>query len=120
MDDFRIALRTLRRNPILTAVALLSLGFGIGANTAIFTLMDRLILRPLPVPHPQQLVLLTSPGNRNGFIETEYGNPWSFSFPKYRELRERTRGIFDGLLARFPFTANVAAQGAAEEMRGEL
>jgi putative ABC transport system permease protein len=120
MDDFRIALRTLRRNPILTAVALLSLGFGIGANTAIFTLMDRLILRPLPVQHPGQLVLLTTTGSRNGFIETEYGNAWSFSFPKYRELRERTRGIFDGLLARFPFSVNLAANGTAEETRGEL
>ena len=120
MDDLRIAFRTLRRNPILTTVALLSLGFGIGANTAIFTLMDRLILRPLPVRHPEQLVLLTSPGNRNGFIETEYGNPWSFSFPKYRELRERTSGIFDGLLARFPFSANLATRGVAEETRGEL
>jgi predicted permease len=120
MNDFRLAIRALRRNPILATVALLSLGFGIGANTAIFTLMDRLILRSLPVQHPEQLVLFTAPGQRTGFVSTGYGTAWTFSLPKYYALREQSRPIFDDLLARFPFAVNLAARSATESGEGEL
>src|SRR5215475_12127300 len=120
VDDFRLAVRALRRNPILTAVALLSLGFGIGANTAIFTLMDRLILRSLPVQHPEQLVLFAAPGGWWGTVNTEYGNDWSFSLPKYRELRDRSGPVFSGVLARYPFRVNLAARNASEAGQGEL
>src|SRR5262245_17997055 len=118
--DLRLALRMLRKNPILTCVALLSLGIGIGANTAIFTLLDRLILRSLPVQAPEQLVLLTAAGGRSGFIETSYGDAFTFSWPKYRALREQSKAVFQDLLARFPFDASIATPSNTERAEGEL
>src|SRR2546429_6884253 len=59
MGDFKYALRTLRRSPGYMAVAAMTLALGIGANTAIFSLLDQILLRLLPVKNPQQLVLLT-------------------------------------------------------------
>src|SRR5258708_38903970 len=94
--DVRYAFRTLRKNPILTVVALLSLGIGIGANTAIFTIMDRVLLRALPVRQPQQLVLLASPGGWSGQVETSYGDGVVLSWPKYRALRDQSAAFLDG------------------------
>jgi hypothetical protein len=106
--DLRLAFRTLRKNPILTIVALLSLGIGIGANTAIFTLMDRLILRSIPVHAPEQLALFAAPGGRSGYIDTSYSDAVTFSWPKYRALREQGKSVFQDLLARFPFEAIIS------------
>ena len=120
LDDLRYALRTLRKNPVLTTVALLSLGIGIGANTAIFTLLDRLLLRSLPIREPERLVMFVSPGPQSGFIQTSYGNYVSFSWPKYRALRDRSTAIFEGILARYPFEVSIAAKGQTDRTRGEL
>ena len=62
MHHIRLAFRTLFRTPFVTAVAVLSLALGIGANAAIFSLGDQMLLRPLPVPEPQRLIALTAPG----------------------------------------------------------
>jgi hypothetical protein len=64
--DLRLALRGLRRSPLFATVAILSLALGIGANTAIFTLMDQILLRKLPVHAPEQLVMLYQQGAHNG------------------------------------------------------
>jgi hypothetical protein len=64
--DLRFALRNLRRSPLFTLVAIASLALGIGANTAIFTLVDQLILRMLPVSKPEQLVMISSTGPHMG------------------------------------------------------
>jgi len=69
MSDIRYAIRGLVRTPGFTVVALLTLTLGIGANTALFTLVDRLLLRELPVRNPQELVLVTTNGMR-------YGSTW--------------------------------------------
>ena len=63
MSDLRLALRGLRRSPLFAAVAIASLALGIGANTAIFTLIDQILLRKLPVSNPEQLVMLYQQGS---------------------------------------------------------
>src|SRR5579884_591035 len=118
--DLKHAARTLRKNPVLTTVALLSLAIGIGANTAMFTIMDRVILRSLPIRDPERLVLLRSPGGWSGFVETSYGDDVSLSWPKYRALRAQSGSILDGLIARFPFDAGISYQGQSENAKGEL
>src|SRR6516164_8135417 len=85
LQDLRYALRMLRRNPGFTAVAVLSLALGIGANALVFSLINALLLRPLPVERPNQLV----------FLETKSGI--TQSFPNYRDLRDRNKA-FAGLV----------------------
>ncbi len=97
LQDLRYALRSLRLAPAFTIVATLSLALGIGANTAIFTLLDALLLRELPVHAPEQLVALGDPsrigGKSEGSLRTDL-----LSLPLYRELRDRNQ-VFSGLLA---------------------
>ena len=91
-QDVRYGLRQLRRNPGFTAVAILTLALGIGANTAIFTLIDSLMLRPLPVHRPGQLVQLWLLNSHN---QAQRG---LFSLPMFAELRQRQK-VFSSLAA---------------------
>ena len=92
--DLRYAFRSLRRSPAFALTVILMLGLGIGANTAIFTLVDALLLRPLPVSHPEQLVMVTDPtqvnNNNVGSPVTDY-----VSFLLYRDVRERNTVFTD-------------------------
>ena len=115
MNDFRYALRTLLKAPAFTAVVVLTLALGIGANTAIFSLTDQLLLRMLPVKSPEQLVVLDGPGAFRG----RTFNNGTFSFPMYRDLRDRNT-VFDGVIARFPAAVTLLASGQAERVNGEL
>ena len=90
MNDLRHAFRTLAATPIVTTAAVLSLALGIGANTAIFSLINSLVLRPLPVPNPEQLTILTEDGQDN-----------SWSGPVWEQLREQQH-LVDGAFAWFP------------------
>jgi predicted permease len=121
MQDVRFAIRMLLKNPVFTVVAVLTLALGIGANTAIFSLTDQVLLRSLPVVRPQELVLLRSPGPRPGRVSTDGSEDEVFSYPLYKDLREHSPA-FSGLLARFPdSTLSVSAQGhTAERSTGEL
>jgi hypothetical protein len=83
LHDFRFAFRVLGKNPGLTAVVLLSLALGIGANTAIFSLLNALLLRLLPVPHPEQLVALHTT------IADNVNNDEDFTWPMFDELSRR-------------------------------
>jgi hypothetical protein len=91
LQDLRYAFRTLRKAPLFTSVAVLSLALGIGANTAIFTLVDQLILQLLPVRDPQQLVLLTARGQHYG---SNTGSN-AISYPMYQDFRDKNE-VFQG------------------------
>ena len=107
--DVRFAARMLVKNPIFTAVAVLTLALGIGANTAIFTLLDQILLRLLPVKEPQQLALLTMRGEH-------YGSNWggnAISYPMYRDFQDHN-DVFTGMFCRFPTRVSLTFGGQAE------
>jgi len=114
-QDLRFAWRTLRRNPLFTAVAVLSLALGIGANTAIFSLLDQVLLRPLPVKDPEALVMLDLPGPTQGSV----WNNNAFSYPMYREFRDRNP-VFEAVLAQFPTQMSMGFRGQTESVGGLL
>lgn len=112
--DLRYALRTLRRNPIFLAVAVLSLGLGIGANSAIFSLIDALMLRSMPVQEPERLVQLE-------LILSDGECCLSFSYQLYNYFRENSQS-FTGILAavRPTLFSEIAFKGAEEKVDVEL
>ena len=109
------AARSLLRTPLFTAVIVLSLALGIGANTAIFTFADQLLLRFLPVPEPERLVQLNVAGGRIG---TSYGR-FTISYPMYRALHAQNT-LFDGLLASYSHSASLRFGREAEAGQAEL
>ncbi len=118
--DIRYGLRTMRRSPGFTAIAALSLALGIGANTAIFTLMDAVMWRSLPVPAPEELV---SVGDASRPTALSEGAPMLtvLSYPLYARLRDQNR-VFRGLMAAGksgPIDMNVD-EGSDEPVRGRL
>jgi len=114
-SDVRFALRSLAKAPVFSAVAVLSLALGIGANTAIFTLIDQLMLRLLPVKSPTELVMLDSQGNHFG--DSRGAN--SFSYPMYRDFRDRSQ-VFSGVLCRVAAPVSMSFHGQTERVSGEL
>ena len=121
LQDLRYAVRALIRRPLVTSVAVLSLALGIGVNSAIFSLFDRLILRRLSVPSPDEIVLVNSPGPRPGSRSTGEGGGVDaiFSYPLFRDL-ERIEDDGLRLAAHSSFDANVAYQGQSSEAEGLL
>ena len=115
-QDARYGLRQLRRAPGFTAIAVLTLALGIGANTAIFTLLDQVLLRLLPVKDPHELVLVTSRG-------AQYGNAWGdgdeLSYPMYADLRDHN-AVFSGMLCRFSIGLHVGVDGRTEPVSAEF
>src|ERR1700761_6058243 len=113
--DIQFALRAFRKSPVFTVVALLSLALGIGANTAIFTLLDQVLLRSMPVKNPQELVLL----GMNGY---HYGSNWgdhSLSYPMYRDFKANNT-VFSDMFCRFEIDFNLGFNGTTERVNGEL
>src|SRR5262252_6670183 len=86
--DLRYAIRGLSRSPLFSSVALLSIALGIGANTAIFTLVDEVLLRRLPVTAPDQLVMLLGARHRTHFGGNSGGDGDVLSFPMYEDFRD--------------------------------
>ncbi len=93
--DLQHGWRTLRRNPGFTTVAVLTLGLAIGANTAIFSLINALMLRLLPVQNPEELVLLTDPADAGIDVDTtQHGVRTILSYPEFQELQATKSGLF--------------------------
>jgi predicted permease len=103
--DIRYGLRILRKSPGFTAVAVLSLALGIGINTAVFSLINAVLLRTLPVKNPEQLVVFN---HRN-----------DISYPMYQDLRDGNT-VLSGLLCRFTIPASMSADGQTERITAEL
>jgi predicted permease len=101
VQDIRFALRHLLKNPAFTCVAVLSLALGIGANTAIFSLVDAVMVKMLPVRHPEQLVALDS--------FTQRGEQRDFSYPLFTYLRDR-KPSFSGVFAASDGTSRMATK----------
>jgi predicted permease len=112
MLNLKLAFRSLAKSPVVTVVAVVSLALGIGANVAIFSLFNRILLRPLPVQDPGRLVNLSSPGPKQGSTAANIagGRDAVFSYPLFRDL-EKIRTVFAGVAAHRSFSANLASRG---------
>ena len=113
LQDLRYALRMFRRNPGFTAVVVLTLALGIGANTAIFSLMNAVLLQSLPVRNPSELVVV------------QYNDPQSgrenedFSYPMYQAFRDKN-SVFSGVFCRSGVDFNATYTGQSERAAGEM
>ena len=116
-SDVRYALRSLRHAPLFTAVAVLSIAFGIGANTAVFTLVDQVVLRRLPVQHAEALVQVSAPDTES--YGGGMGDGTELSYAMYRDLRDHNT-VFAGMFCRLPTALHVGYGGRTEQVAGEL
>src|SRR5918996_4482996 len=114
ITDVRYALRMLLKNPGFTLVVIFTLALGLGANAAIFSLLDRVLLQRLPVANPEQLAVLSSFDSKGGIRLDN-----SFSYPMYKDLRDQN-DVFSGVIARGGTQMNVSHGEQTERVRGEL
>jgi predicted permease len=114
-NDLRLAVRGLFRSPLFATVAILSLALGIGANTAIFTLIDQILLRKLPVKNPHELVMLYQEGPHNG---SNMGSRMH-SYPMYQELQRRA-GPLSEVLSRRLIATSVSIDNQTERLEAEM
>ena len=121
MRNLKLAFRTLLKSPFVTAVAVLSLALGIGANAAIFSLFEQMLLRPLPVQEPDRLVNLGAPGPKQGSTSCSQAGDCTlvFSYPMFRDLQQAETGL-SGIAAHRGFGANVAFLGQTRNGEGML
>jgi len=115
LGDLRLAVRGLRRSVLFSTVAILSLALGIGANTAIFTLIDQILLRQLPVTAPEQLVMLYQRGSHNG---SNMG-PRMHSYPIYQDIQKRAEPLAEVLCRRL-VPASVSMDNRTERVEAEM
>ena len=116
--DFVYSLRSLLRSPLFTAAAVVSLALGIGANTAVFSLLDQVVLRSLPVRDPESLVVLHTDYNAPGGANSDNYES-VFSYPLYRDLRA-SDAAFSSILARGGAPVRLAWKGDTEAASAEL
>ncbi len=119
MASLKIAFRTLAKTPFITAVAILSLALGIGANAAMFSLFDQILLQNLPAQAPGELVNLAAPGPKPGSQLCNQAGSCDavFSYPMFRDLQAADTG-FSGIAGHRLFSANLARDGATVSGRG--
>jgi len=115
LQDLHYALRTFAKSPVFVMVAVFSLALGIGANTAIFTLVNQVLLQRLPVLNPEELVLLKAMGRHYG---SNNGRD-KLSYPMYTDFRDRN-DVFQGMFCRDQKAFNISVEGRTERVSGEL
>src|ERR1700742_4242909 len=118
-QDIRFGLRVLRKNLGFTIIAVATLALGIGANTAIFSLMNQVLLRRLPVRDPGELVVLHNPGPGTGRTSSDGDPSESFSYPLYKGLRDGASNVI-ALIGVSTADASLASQGQTERGRLQL
>src|SRR3954464_2501586 len=122
MRNLKLALRTLGRTPFVTTVAALSLGLGIGANSAIYSIFYRMVRQELPVAGADRLVNFSAPGPKNG--SSSCGQAGScddvFSYPMFRDLQKAKLASFTALAGHRDISANVSYERSAFARRGLL
>jgi len=115
LQNVTFALRTFRKSPLFVAIAVLSIAFGIGANTAIFSLTDQILVRMLPVKNPEQLVLLSAVGRHYGSNQG-----WNrISYPMYQDFRDHNQA-FSGMFCMRETEFSLSSGGRTERISGEL
>jgi len=120
IQDMRYALRQLRKSPGFTVTVVLTLALGIGANSAIFTLFDQVLLRMLPVQKPKELVRLRWSGGFRGSMSSFGGDSYNyFSYPMYKDLREQNQ-VFTGMLAAERTSLGISWHNQAESREAEI
>jgi hypothetical protein len=121
MSRLKLALRSLTKTPFVTAVAVLSLGLGIGANAAIFSLFDQTLIKTLPVQTPENLVNLAAPGPKPGSTSCNQAGDCEevFSYEMFRDLEGALSG-FSGVAAHRAFGANLAHSSQTTKGQGML
>jgi predicted permease len=115
MNDLRLSIRGLLRSPLFATVAILSLGLGIGANTAIFTIIDQLLLRKLPVKNPDELVMLYQQGPHSG---SNMGSRMH-SYPIYQEYQKRAEPLAEVICRRL-ISTSVSVDNQTERLDAEM
>jgi putative ABC transport system permease protein len=115
-SDLRYTLRSLKRSPAFTAVAAISMAFGIGTNAAVFTLLDQVLVRDLPVLHAGELVQVHARGTES--YGGGMGDGTELSYPMYRDLRDHN-AVFAGAFCRFATSLYLGHAGHSERVYGE-
>ena len=119
VQELRFAFRTLGKSPGFTFVVVLTLALGIGANTAIYGLIDQLLVRPLPVREPERLVVLDGPGPFSGSTHNNSEVLTPISHPMFGALRDENQ-VFSGALAHYPASAHLTAGDVTEKVRADV
>jgi putative ABC transport system permease protein len=118
-QDLRFAIRTLAKSPGFTLIVVLTLALGIGANTAIFTLTDQVMLRALPVREPDRLVLLDGPGAFSGSSHNHSDSLTPLSHPMFEHLRDQNT-VFAGVLANYTALVHLTVGSQTDNVNGDL
>ena len=118
LHDLRFTFRSLSRTPVFAMVAILSLTLGIGANTAMFSLLDQVLFRLLPIRDQARVVIFHFEGWMGGASHSD-SNESVFSYPMYRDFRDRSQ-VFDGVIGRSSATVNVITDDQAEQAHAEI
>src|SRR4029079_15728298 len=121
MSALKLAFRTLFKTPLVTTGAILSLALGIGANAAIFSCFNEILLASLAVPHPGELVNFSAPGPKPGSQSCGQAGDCDavFSYPMFRDL-QKLQTVFTGVAAHIPFGANLAYERQTVNGQGLL